>query len=92
MNTVDAVGVVIAGRFSDVVRNMRDVFPGVPAWVTEVLYAIIPNFRNFDFKNRVAYGDPVPVDVLLWVSVYAAVYVAVVLGLGLASFRSRDFQ
>jgi hypothetical protein len=40
----------------------------------------------------VTYGDPVPGDVLLWVSIYAAGYVAIVLGLGLASFRSRDFQ
>ena len=62
-------GVVIAGRFSDVFRNMREVLPGVPAWVSEGLYALIPNFRNFDFKDRVTYGDPVPGDVLLWVTV-----------------------
>ena len=90
--SVLTVGVVVAGRFSDVVRNMRDVLPGVPGWVTEVLFAVIPNFRNFDFKDRVTYGDPVPADVLVWVSVYAVAYVAIILGLGLASFRSRDFQ
>ena len=85
-------GVVIVGRFSDVLRNMRDVLPGVPVWLSETLYAIIPNFRNFDFKDRVAYGDPVPGDVLLWVTVYALAYAALVLGVGLASFRARDFQ
>ena len=86
------VGVVVAGRFSDVVRNMRQVLPGVPAWLVDGLYAIIPDFRSLDFKSQVAYGDPVPGDVLLFVSLYAAAYVAVVLGLGLASFRSKDFQ
>jgi ABC-type transport system involved in multi-copper enzyme maturation permease subunit len=90
--SVLTVGVVVAGRYSDVVRNMRDVLPGVPPWVTETLYAAIPNFRNFDFKDRVTYGDPVPSDVLLWVSGYAATYIAIVLVFGLASFRSRDFQ
>ena len=85
-------GVVIAGRFSDVFRNMQEVLPGVPGWVTNLLYAVIPNFRNFDFKDRVTYGDPVPGEVLLWVTVYACAYGAIVLGLGLASFRSRDFQ
>jgi ABC-type transport system involved in multi-copper enzyme maturation permease subunit len=90
--SVLTVGVVLAGRFSDVVRNMREVVPAVPGWVIETLYAVIPNFRNFDFKDRVTYGDPVPADVLLWVTIYAVAYVAVVLGLGLASFRSRDFQ
>jgi len=90
--SVFTVGIVIAGRFSDVVRNMREVMPGTPAWVSGILYAVIPNFRNFDFKDRVTYGDPVPADVLAWVTVYAAAYAAIVLGLGLASFRSRDFQ
>jgi len=86
------VGTVVAGRFSDVVRNMREVAPGTPAWLVDFLYAVVPNFRNFDFKDRVAYGDPVPPDALLWVTGYAAAYTAVALLVGLASFRSRDFQ
>jgi len=89
---VFTVGVVVAGRFADVVRNIRDVAPGVPGWVTRALYAVLPNFRNFDFKDRVAYGDAVPADVLAWVTAYAAVWIAIVLVLGLLSFRSRDFQ
>ncbi len=90
--SVFTVGVVVAGRFSDVIRNMREVMPGTPGWLSGILYAVIPNFRNFDFKDRVTYGDPVPPEVLVWVTVYAAAFVAIVLGLGLASFRSRDFQ
>ena len=90
--SVLSVGVVVAGRFSDVVRHMGEVLPGAPRWLSEVLYAVIPNFQNFDFKDRVAYGDPVPAALLAWVTVYAAAYVSVVLALGLASFRSRDFQ
>jgi ABC-type transport system involved in multi-copper enzyme maturation permease subunit len=89
---VFTVGVVIAGRFADVVRNMREVAPGVPPWVSEAVYAILPNFRNFDFKDRVAYGEAVPAGVLAWVTAYGAVWIAVVLILGLLSFRSRDFQ
>ena len=90
--SVFTVGVVVAGRFTDVIRNMREVAPGVPPWAIDLAYALLPNFRNFDFKDRVAYGDAVPPDVLLWVTAYGAVYVAAVLAIGLASFRSRDFQ
>jgi ABC-type transport system involved in multi-copper enzyme maturation permease subunit len=89
---VFTVGALIAGRFTDVVRNMRDIAPGVPSWFVDALYLTVPNFRNFDFKDRVAYGEPVPADVLAWVSLYAVSYVVAVLGLGLASFESRDFQ
>jgi ABC-type transport system involved in multi-copper enzyme maturation permease subunit len=90
--SVLTVGVVVAGRFSDVIRNMREVLPAVPGWLVEGLSTVVPNFQNFDFKDRVAYGEAVPAGVLFWVTVYAAAYVAIVLGLGLASFRSRDFQ
>jgi ABC-type transport system involved in multi-copper enzyme maturation permease subunit len=90
--SVFTVVVVVAGRFTDVVRNMREVAPGVPPWLVEALYAALPNFRNFDFKDRVAYGEAVPAEVLAWVSLYGLAYVAVVLALGFSSFRSRDFQ
>ena len=90
--SVFTVGVVVAGRFSDVVRNMREVAPAVPTWLIDLLYAGMPNFRNFDFKDRVVYGEPVPAAVLGWVALYAAAYVGIVLALGLASFRRRDFQ
>jgi ABC-type transport system involved in multi-copper enzyme maturation permease subunit len=89
---VFTVGVVLAGRFTDVIRNMREVAPGMPSWAVNLLYAALPNFRNFDFKDRVAYGDAVPPDVLAWVTAYAVAYVGVVLAIGLVSFRSRDFQ
>jgi ABC-type transport system involved in multi-copper enzyme maturation permease subunit len=89
---VCTVGLVIGGRYSDVIRNMREVAPGAPSWLVEALYYAIPNFRNFDFKDRVAYGDPVPAAALGLVTLYAAVYIALALVVGLWSFRSRDFQ
>ena len=86
------VGVVLAGRFSDVIRNMREVAPGVPAWLPATLYYVLPNFRNFDFKDRVVSGDPVPIQTLLWVTAYAVAYAGVLIALGLSAFRRRDLQ
>jgi ABC-type transport system involved in multi-copper enzyme maturation permease subunit len=83
-------GVVLGGRFSDVIHNMRQVAPGVPGWLPTALFYLLPNFRRFDFKDRVVYGDPVGADVLLWVTAYAAVYVATLVLLGLSVFRRRD--
>jgi hypothetical protein len=82
----------VVGRFADVIRGMREVVPGVPQRLVDALFALVPNFANFDFKNKVAYGEVVPAGVLAWVTLYAAAWAVVVLGLGLASFRSRDFQ
>jgi len=84
------VGVVVAGRFADVVRNMNEVMPGAPGWLTRVLYYAMPNFRNFDFKNAVVYGDAVPAATLAWVTLYALAYGAFLLTLAAAVFRSRE--
>jgi ABC-type transport system involved in multi-copper enzyme maturation permease subunit len=90
--SVLTVVLVVVGRYADVIRGMRDVLPGVPQQLVRVMFALVPNFQNFDFKNQVAYGEAVRADVLGWVTAYAAVWILTVLGLGLASFRSRDFQ
>lgn len=88
---VCAFCLVTLGRYADVIRNMREVLPGVPSWLTQALYYVVPNFRNFDLKNRVVYGDPVPAGDLAWITVYAFTYLAIVLGAALVSFRSREF-
>ena len=86
------MGVVLAGRYSDVVRNMREVAPGAPNWLVDFLYYAIPNFRNFDFKDKVAYGDPIAWATFGFVTAYALVYIAFALTLGLLAFQKRDFQ
>ena len=86
------VAVVIVGRFADVIRGMRDVAPTVPPALVSALFALVPNFANFDFKARVAYGDSVPAGLIGWITLYAGAWLVVVLGLGLASFRAKDFQ
>ncbi len=82
---------VIAGRFSDVVRGMTDVIPGAPQALVRAIYYVLPNFRNFDLKNRVVYADPIPAGEVGWLTLYACVYVGLLLGASLVAFRRRDF-
>jgi ABC-type transport system involved in multi-copper enzyme maturation permease subunit len=85
-------GVIVAGRYSDVILNMREVIEDVPAWLIRAAYYALPNFRNFDLKTHVVYGDPVGWDAIGGIITYAAVYAAVVLGLAMLSFRRRELQ
>jgi ABC-type transport system involved in multi-copper enzyme maturation permease subunit len=89
--TLWTVAVVVAGRFSDVVRNMRDV-ASVPDWLVKALYFALPNFRNFDVKDAVVYGDPVALSTIGWMAAYAAVYCAILLGAARLAFESRDLN
>jgi Cu-processing system permease protein len=88
--SVCTVGVVVGGRFTDVIRHIADVAPGTPGWLTESLYYIIPNYQTFDFKASVAYGEAVPAVTLVWVTAYAIAYGGILLAIGLHSFRRRN--
>jgi ABC-type transport system involved in multi-copper enzyme maturation permease subunit len=89
--SVCTVSVVVAGRFSDVIHNMREV-TSVPGWLVTFLYYALPNFRNFDLKNQVVYADALlPAD-LAWLTAYAALYVTLVLAVATRVFQARDFQ
>ena len=92
MAAVCTIGLVVAGHFSDVIRNIKDVRPDAPSWLISLLYYALPNFRNFDFKDRVAHGDPVALATMGWVTAYAAAYIGVVLLAGLTVFRSRELN
>jgi ABC-type transport system involved in multi-copper enzyme maturation permease subunit len=88
---VGSVTLVLVGRYLDVLKHIDQVAPGAPSGLLRALYAALPNFQYFDFKNRVVYGDPVPAADLLWVTGYGLVYTGVLLGIALAVFRRRDF-
>jgi hypothetical protein len=56
------------------------------------LYWAVPNYRNFDFKEAVVYGDPLARADLAWAALYAAAYTCLALGLALQVFQRRDLQ
>ena len=89
--TLWTVAVVVAGRFSDIIRDMRDV-AAVPDWLVRALYWILPNFRNFDVKDAVVYGDPVTFSTLGFMTLYAVVYCGILLGAARLAFANRDLN
>jgi ABC-type transport system involved in multi-copper enzyme maturation permease subunit len=66
--------------------------------VCNALYYLLPNFANFELINSqnviqsAAYYRPVSAPAVGWVSVYAVLYCAAVLGLSIAIFSRRDFK
>jgi ABC-type transport system involved in multi-copper enzyme maturation permease subunit len=87
---VCSLAVIVAGQFADVIRNMREILPGAPGWVTTGLYYGMPNFRSLDLKTRVVHGNPVGAGDLALIGAYAVVYCAALLALSVILFRRRE--
>jgi ABC-type transport system involved in multi-copper enzyme maturation permease subunit len=89
---VGTLGVVLAGRFADVLRNLREETSGYPGWLGRTIYYAIPNFRNFDLKDRVVQGDPVLPAQLVAIGLYAFCYIGFLLTATLIVFRNKDLE
>jgi ABC-type transport system involved in multi-copper enzyme maturation permease subunit len=89
--SVCTVCTVVLGRYSDVIKNMRQVVPDAPGWLVSALYYALPNFKNFDLKDRVVHGEPIDRAILVTVTVYALLYIGMVLLAALGSFRAKEF-
>ncbi len=85
--------VYIAGHFTPELKHFENVVESelLPK-LTLVLYYLLPNLLNFDVKARVVAGDPVPVSLLGYSSLYGALYVAVVLLAATVIFSRKNLK
>jgi ABC-type transport system involved in multi-copper enzyme maturation permease subunit len=60
--------------------------------LTAVLYYLLPNFGDFNVIGRVAHGLPVPGYLLLANSLYALLYVTILLAVTILIFEEREFR
>jgi ABC-type transport system involved in multi-copper enzyme maturation permease subunit len=86
-------GLFIVGHFSTDLRNFDQVVES-PAAVklARGLYWVLPNLAQFDVKAQVVHGQPVPGGYIAIVAAYAALYITMLLALGMFLFSRRDFK
>jgi len=65
--------------------------PGTGKALVRVLFLILPDLENFNFKTEVVHGLPIPPAIYLTSFLYGVCYTAFILGLAVLVFRRRDF-
>jgi ABC-type transport system involved in multi-copper enzyme maturation permease subunit len=83
----------VAGYLSVELKNLETVVESalLPR-LTQVLYYLLPNFKNFDVKAVVVAGDPVPWSQVGWSSAYAAIWVSLLLVASCWIFRHKNLK
>jgi ABC-type transport system involved in multi-copper enzyme maturation permease subunit len=61
-------------------------------WILTALYYLVPNLSNFRFITEASHGEMVPVRMALSASIYAVIYVSILLSATILVFRSRSFK
>ena len=59
---------------------------------TACIYYLLPNFSNFNVIRQIAQGQPVPGYLLVSNSLYALLYVSILLSAAVLTFERREFK
>ncbi len=85
--------VFVIGHFSADLKTFANSLGGTAArWFFTGLYYLLPNLSHFAFITPAAHGDTPPASAALLATVYAVVYVTVLLSAATIIFKRRNFK
>lgn len=70
---------------------IKKMAPGAGKVTAQILYTFLPDLENFNFKTEIVHHLPIPLQTLLYSTVYGIFYTVFVLFLAILVFRKRDF-
>src|SRR6185436_20123338 len=86
-------GFFVAGHFSGDLRNFQEVVDSpVAARLARTVYWVLPNLAQFDVKDQVVHGVPVPAGYLAAATGYGVLYITMLLAVSMFIFSRRDFK
>jgi ABC-type transport system involved in multi-copper enzyme maturation permease subunit len=85
------IAVWVIGHLTVDLRAFGAKLGGAARPITEALYYLLPNMRNFDVKAQVVYGLPIAGDSVVYMVLYGLVYVILLLTAATLIFEQRDF-
>jgi ABC-type transport system involved in multi-copper enzyme maturation permease subunit len=93
LSTLFTLGIYITGIFSQDIREFGEVTknPALEA-ITRVLYYLLPNFHNFNSIAAASHGDPIPLSLIGQNTLYAFLYVTLLLLAAAAVFSRRNLK
>ncbi len=93
LSTLFTLGIYVTGIFASDIREFGDLTksPGLKA-LTRVIYYLVPNFHNFNAIAAVSHGEAIPLALVAQNTLYAALYVTLLLVAASAVFSRRNLK
>jgi len=83
---------VIGQLSSDLLQMAAMTGSAVSRAVLMTLYYVLPNLQNFGYISEARHGSIVPMKMALASTIYAAIYIAILLSAAITIFRRRSFK
>jgi ABC-type transport system involved in multi-copper enzyme maturation permease subunit len=92
LSSVFTLSFYVIGHFSWGLQTLIEKARSGPARATlRLLYAVLPDLENFNFKTDVVYGLRILPKFYIFAALYGLAYTAFVLALAVIIFKNRDF-
>jgi len=93
LSTLFTLGIYVTGVFAGDIRGLGDLTrnPAVKA-ATKLIYYAVPNFHDFNAIAAAAHGERIPFSLVWQNTLYAALYVTLVLLAASAVFSRRNLK
>ena len=93
LSTLFTLGIYITGLFAADIRDFGDLTESAALKAsTRLVYYLLPNFHNFNVIAPVAHGESVASSLVLQNTIYALLYIALVLLAASAVFSRRNLK
>ncbi|HTG15659.1 MAG TPA: ABC transporter permease [Blastocatellia bacterium] len=93
LSALFSFAVYIIGNFSRDLLQMAAISDSVVAQaVLKVIYYLVPHLSNFSFITEASHGKIVPARMALAATVYAVVYIGILLSAAVLIFQKRNFK
>jgi ABC-type transport system involved in multi-copper enzyme maturation permease subunit len=92
LSSIFALSFYVIGHFSwsldSLIQKAR---PGAARALLQIVYALLPDLENFNFKTEVVYGLTIQPKFYIYSALYGLVYTLFILTLAVLIFKKRDF-
>jgi len=85
--------IYVIGHFSDDLQLAASLTDStLTRYILTILYYLLPNLSNFGFISEASHGRIAPLGMVLRVTIYAAVYIGILLSATTMIFQRRNFK
>jgi ABC-type transport system involved in multi-copper enzyme maturation permease subunit len=93
LSTLYTLGIYVAGVFAPDIKGLSE-YTQNPAMAAgaRLVYYLLPNFHNFNVIAAAAHGETIPFSLIWHNTLYAALYVALILVAASAVFSGRNLR
>ncbi|MEW6127620.1 MAG: ABC transporter permease subunit [Acidobacteriota bacterium] len=93
LSALFSFAVYVIGNFSNDLKLAADLSESaVTRAILIGLYYVMPNFSNFSFISQASYGQLPPAKMLLTSTVYAVIYISILISAAVLIFQKRNFK